>query len=349
MKIKKQKFAVLSNGKKVNLYTVSNDSMSFSVINYGCIITSIIVPSAPDSERKGISDDIVLGYSTMGGYIQDSATYFGAFVGRFANRIANSKFSLNGLEYKLDENNGKHSLHGGFDGYNRMVWKSKEVATKEGLGVCFTRTSPDGEQGFPGNVKMKVSYILTNKNQIIMNYEAKTDADTPINLTNHSYYNLKGEGKGEITSHIMMINADNYLPVGNDLIPTGKLADVSKTPFDFRAPKVVGKEIGGAGGYDHCYCLNEGKDKIRLCAEVKEPTTRRVMTVHTDQIGVQFYSGNFLDIACGKNGSKYPQHTGFCLETQCYPDSPNQPNFPTCILKKGEVYSSTTIHKFDIY
>ncbi len=349
MKIKKQRYAVLSNGEKVALYTISNDFMSFSVTNYGCIITSIIVPSAPESERKGQKDDIVLGYSTLDGYIGDTGTYFGAFVGRFANRIANAKFTLNDKEYTLDANNGKHSLHGGFDGYNRMVWKAKEISTQEGIGVCFTRKSLDGEQGFPGTVKMKVSYILTKKNQIIMHYEAKTDADTPINLTNHSYYNLKGSGKGDITSHVMMINADKYLPVRDDLIPTGELASVINTPFDFNAPKEIGKDISKSGGYDHCYCLNKGKDKLHLCAEVREPSSRRVMTVHTDQIGVQFYSGNFLDIACGKNGLKYEKHTGFCLETQCYPDSPNQPNFPSCILKKGREYTSTTIHKFDVY
>ncbi len=347
MKIKKQKFAVLSNGKKVNLYTISNGSMSFSVTNYGCIITSIVVPSAPDSQRKGKKDDIVLGYSTLDGYIKDSSTYFGSFVGRFANRIANAKFTLNGTEYTLDVNNGKHNLHGGFDGYNRMVWKAKEVATKDGIGICFTRISPDGEQGFPGNLKMKVTYILTNKNQIIMHYEAKTDADTPINLTNHGYYNL--QGKGDISKHIMMINADKYLPVNAELIPTGILAAVEKTPFDFTSPKEIGADIAKAGGYDHCYCLKDGKDALKLCAEVREPTSKRVMTVHTDQIGVQFYSGNFLDIECGKNGVKYAKHNGFCLETQCYPDSPNQPSFPSCILKKGKTYTSTTVHKFDVY
>ncbi len=347
MKIKEQRFGTLSNGEKVYLYTISNDTMSFSVTNYGCIITSIIVPSSTDSDRKGRKDDIVLGYSTLDGYIKDTSTYFGSFVGRFANRIANSTFCLNGIDYSLDVNNGKHSLHGGFDGYNRMVWKAEAIKVKGGKGVCFTRTSHDGEQGFPGNVKLKVSYILTKSNEIVMNYEAKTDADTPINLTNHSYYNLKG--RGDVLSHNMMINADHYLPVGSELIPTGEIASVQDTAFDFRKPKTVGKDIKTAGGYDHCFCLNGGKDGLRLCAEVKEPTSKRVMTVYTDQIGVQFYSGNFLDIECGRNGLPYKKHTGFCLETQCYPDSPNQPDFPSCILKKGKTYTSTTVHKFDIY
>ncbi len=347
MKIKKQRFATLSNGEKVSLYTISNEFMSFSVTNYGCIITSIVVPSSTDSERKGQKDDIVLGYSTLDGYIKDCDTYFGSFVGRFANRIAKATFSLNGKEYNLDVNNGKHNLHGGFDGYNRMVWKSKAIKTKTGKGVMFSRMSKDGEQGFPGNVKIKVSYILTETNEIIMHYEAKTDADTPMNLTNHSYYNLKG--KGDIASHSMMINADHYLPVGSDLIPTGEIKAVESTAFDFTKPKLIGKDIKEAGGYDHCFCLNKAKEGLRLCAEVKEPTSKRVMTVYTDQIGVQFYSGNFLNIDCGRNGIAYEKHNGFCLETQCYPDSPNQPKFPSCILESGDTYTSTTVHKFDLY
>ncbi len=347
MKIKKQRFGTLCSGEKISLYTISNGNMSFSVTNYGCIITSIIVPSSTDSERKGKKDDIVLGYSTLDGYIKDTSTYFGSFVGRFANRIAKATFSLNGIDYNLDANNGKNSLHGGYDGYNRMVWKSDTIKTKNGKGVMFSRTSDDGEQGFPGTVKMQVSYVLTDANEIIMHYEAKTDADTPINLTNHSYYNLKG--RDDITSHIIMINADNYIPITNDLIPTGEIKAVEGSAFDFRAPKSIGKDLKAAGGYDHCYCLNKVKNGLRLCAEVKEPTSKRVMTVHTDQIGVQFYSGNFLDIDCGKNGRPYAKHAGFCLETQTYPDSPNQPNFPSCILSKGQTYTSTTIHKFDLY
>ncbi len=347
MKIKKQRFATLSTGEKVSLYTISNDQMSFSVTNYGCIITSIIVPSSTDSERKGKKDDIVLGYSTFDGYIQDPNTYVGSFVGRYANRIANSAFTLNGVDYKLDKNNGKNCLHGGFDGYNRMVWKSETIKTKDGKGVCFTRTSPNGEQGFPGNVKLKVSYILTRTNEIIMTYDAKSDADTPLNLTNHSYFNLKG--LGDVSKHTILINANNYLPVDAELIPTGEIKDVAGSPFDFRTPKTIGQDLKASGGYDHCYCLNKTKNGLTLCAEVKEPTSKRVMTVYTDQIGVQFYTGNSLSVDCGKNGIPYKKHGGFCLETQCYPDSPNQPKFPSSILKKGKTYTTTTIHKFDIY
>lgn len=349
MKVVKQRFSMLSNGQKVHLYTVSNATMSFSVTNYGCIITSIVVPSSADSKRGGKKDDIVLGYSTLEGYINDSSTYFGAFVGRVANRIANAKFKLNGKKYSLDANNGEHSLHGGFDGYNRMVWKSKAIQTKTGVGVSFSRTSPSGEQGFPGKLKIEVSYILTKKNEIIMHYYAKTKADTPINLTNHSYYNLAGQGSGDILSHNMLINADSYLPVDAGLIPTGIIEPVVNTAFDFRSEKTISEDFVKSGGYDHCFCINTNKDSLHLCAEVKESTSGRVMSVYTDQPGVQFYSGNFLDVKSGKNGVPYTKNTGFCLETQRYPDSPNQKDFPSCILHAGEVYESTTIHKFDVY
>lgn len=349
MKIVKKRFGMLSNGQKVDLYTVSNETMSFSVTNYGCILTSIVVPSSNDSEREGKKDDIVLGYSTLEGYLNDTATYFGAFVGRVANRIAYSKFTLNGTEYTLDANNGEHSLHGGVDGYNRMVWKAKTIQTKTGAGVSFRRTSPDGEQGFPGKLKIEVNYILTKKNEIIMHYRAKTKADTPINLTNHSYYNLAGQGRGDILSHNMLINADSYLPVNEGLIPTGKIEPVKNTAFDFRSEKIINKDFTKSGGYDHCFCLNTTKDTLHVCAEVTEPTSGRTMSVYTNQIGVQFYSGNFLDVKSGKNGVPYIKNTGFCLETQCYPDAPNQKNFPSCIMHPDKAYESTTIHKFGVY
>lgn len=348
MEITKQRFGTLSNGQKVHLYTISNATMSFSVTNYGCIITSIVVPSANNSQRGGKKDDIVLGYSTLEGYLNDTSTYFGAFVGRVANRIAHSKFTLNGTEYPLDANNGEHSLHGGFDGYNRMVWKAKPVTTKKGAGVCFTRTSPDGEQGFPGKLKIEVSYILTKQNEIIMQYRAKTKADTPINLTNHSYYNLAGQGKTDILSHNMLINADLYLPVNAGLIPTGKIQPVENSAFDFRSEKTIGKDIAKSGGYDHCFCLNTNNDSLHLCAEVTEATSGRTMSVYTNQPGVQFYSGNFLDVESGKSGFPYAKHTGFCLETQRYPDSPNQKDFPSCILHPNNAYESITIHKFGV-
>lgn len=349
MEVKKQIFGRVGTGKKVYLYTISNGRLSFSVTNYGCIITSILAPSASDSLCKGKQDDIVLGYSTLDGYLQDSSTYFGALVGRVANRMANAQFTLHEKEYKLDANNGTHTLHGGFSGYNRMVWKSKAVRTKNSAGVSFWRTSPDGEQGFPGKVKIEVRYILTNENEIIMQYRAKTRADTPLNLTNHSYYNLAGQGKGDILSHGMHINADAYLPVNEELIPTGIIKPVAETAFDFRTEKPISKDFATVGGYDHCFCLNKGGKDMHMCAEVTEKTSKRKMTVYTNQPGVQFYSGNFLDIASGKNGMSYKENTGFCLETQQYPNAPNQKDFPSCILHSGELYESITIHKFDVY
>ncbi len=350
MFIKKQVFSVLSNGEKVYLYTIKNSRMSFSVTNYGCTITSIIVPSAIDSTRKGAKDDVVLGYSNFDSYLQDKNTYFGSIVGRFANRIANAKYTLNRKTYTLDANNkGKHFLHGGFDGYNKMLWKASIIYSLNEAGVCFTRRSVDGEQGFPGNVDLQVSYTLTHDSKLIMKYTAKTDADTPINLTNHTYFNLSGNPRKDVSEHTLMINADQFLSVNKDLIPNGKIETVSKKPFDFRTFKPIGKDLEAVGGYDHCYSLNNKDDLVHLCAEVREPTTKRVMTVHTNQPGVQFYSGNFLDVQYGKNGIPYAKHAGFCLETQRFPDSPNHANFPSSILKVGDEYVSTTIYKFGVY
>ncbi len=348
MEIKKRKFAILSNGEKVHLYTISNDTMSFSVMNYGATLTSIILPSAIDSERKGQKDDVILGFSTMEGYIQDPTSCFGATVGRFANRIANAKFSLNGIEYKLDQNDGTNCLHSGFDGYHRMIWQAKTINTTSEAGVCFSRQSVDGEQGFPGNVTVKVRYTLTNDNELIISYEAVSDQDTPLNLTNHAYFNLAGEGRGNILDHTMMINADSYVIVGDNTIPTGEIRNLANTEFDFTSPKLISKDIGSMFGYDHNYCLKAGKEPIHLCAEVTEPSSKRKMTIFTTEPGVQFYTGNYLATECGKNGKKYKKHEGFCLETQKYPDTPNQPSFPNCILKKGQTYTSTTVHKFEL-
>ena len=349
MEVKKHKFGVLSNGQKVQLFTISNDTMSFSVTNYGCNITSLIVPSAKDSERKGQKDDILLGYSTIDGYKKDTHVFLGATVGRFANRIANAKFTLNGNEYKLDQNDGNNCLHSGFNGYNKMIWEAKKIETTTEVGVCFSRFSPDGEQGFPGNVTLKVSYTLTNDNEIFIRYEAVSDQDTPLNLTNHAYYNLAGDGRGNVINHTIMINADSYVVVGEDAIPTGEIKNLKNTEFDFTDPKLIGKDIEAIGGYDHNYCLNSGTETTHLCAIVTEPTSKRKMTVYTSEPGVQFYTGNYLNIDYGKNGKRYKKHDGFCLETQKYPDSPNQPLFPNCILKKGQTFTSTTIHKFETF
>ncbi|MCQ2612901.1 MAG: galactose mutarotase [Treponemataceae bacterium] len=343
MKIKKQKFAVLSNGKKVHLYTVSNGEMSFSVTDYGCTLTSIVVPS-----RNGQKDDIVLGFPTVEGYMDRWDTFFGVFVGRFANRIGDAKFELNGQTYNLDKNdNGKNMLHGGFMGYNRMLWDAQIVETHAGSGIRFSRLSRDGEQGFPGNLSLEVTYLLSKDNELTMHYRAETDRDTPVNLTNHSYFNLKGAGKGDILNHEVTINADSILEVDDLLIPTGKKLPVAGTAFDFNTAKPVGRDIAGTGfGYDHCYCLNEEKGKLTMCASVFEPESGRSMIITTNQPGVQFYTANSVNGVKGKNGDVYNKHSAFCLETQQFPDAPNHSSFPNCILHPGEVFEAVTVHSF---
>lgn len=342
MKIKKQKLAVLSNGKKVHLYTVKNNDMSFSVTDYGCTVTSIILPS-----KSGEKDDIVLGFPTIEGYMQNWNCFFGVFVGRFANRIGGAAFNLNGKKYTLDDNDGGNNLHSGFNGYNRMLWKGEIVESQAGTGVRFTRTSPDGEQGFPGTVKLEVLYLLNDNNELTMRYRAESDCDTPINLTNHSYFNLRGAGKGDVLNHELCINASSYLEVDGGLIPTGKLIPVKDTPFDFTEAKKIGDDLGKVpGGYDHCFCLNGGAGKLSRCATVYEPETGRSMTILTNQPGVQFYAANSVNNVCGKNGDIYGKHSALCLETQQYPDFPNKPDFPQCILHPNELFEAVTVHSF---
>lgn len=341
MEIKKYKFARLANGKKVSLYTVNNGKMSFSVIDYGCIITSINVP-----DKKGVVQDISLGYSTFDGYLHDDK-FFGVFVGRFANRIGNAKFSLNGKEYLLDKNDGDNCLHSGFEGYNRKLWQSEIVETKRGSGIRFTRISPDGEQGFPGTLELEVTYLLNDQNELLFRYRASTDKDTPISLTNHSYYNLKGQGKGSVLDHELFLDCDSVLELDNSGIPTGKVIPVANTPFDFRTLKKIKTNIDKTdNGYDHNFCINHDGKQLTYFAEVKEKTSGRCMKIATNQPGVQFYTANFLNKDFGKNGALYSKQSGFCLETQQYPDAPNKPNFPSCILKAGESFESLTVTSF---
>lgn len=382
MGVKKCRFGVLSDGTKVKLYTIDNGAMSFSVTDYGCIVTSIKVP-----DKNGVLEDVALGYSTLEGYINDRQTYFGSLVGRFANRIANARFSLNGTEYCLDANNGRSCLHGGFNGYNRMVWKAKILRRANETGIRFSRVSQDGEQGFPGKLKIQAEYVLTTHNELIFRYRALSNTDTIVNLTNHSYFNLTGKSGSDILSHELRLNAECYLPVDENLIPQGQPSTVDKTPFDFRKAKPIGKDIEKVGGYDHCFCINDtnyadkngcdkmgssanadvsndGYDKdncsanagtpkdgncpsLPLCAEVYEKQSGRKMSVYTDRPGVQFYTGNFLDIAHGKDGVPYTKYAGFCLETEDYPDAPNRPDFPSTVLKAGHTYTAVTVYAFD--
>lgn len=342
MKIKKRTFGLLSNGRKVSLFTISNRDMSFSVTNYGCIITSIMVP-----DKKGCEADIALGYSTLEGYIANPV-FFGCLVGRFANRIAGGKFSLGGVEYELDKNDNGNCLHSGRLGYHRMLWKAKPFSNSKEAGVVFYRTSPDGEQGFPGELDMKVRYSLTANNDIVISYSAKTDAPTPVNLTNHTYFNLGGHDSGTILNHSVQLFADRYVPVDGAAIPVGEIRDVAGSPFDFRSPKEIAKHINDVpGGYDHTWEINRAGDTPNPVAGIFDPESGRAMTVYSTQPGVQFYTGNFLSDVEGKNGVVYGKNDGLCLETQHFPDSPNRSDFPDSILLPGDRYRHETIWHFD--
>jgi aldose 1-epimerase len=335
-------------GRPINLYTLTNShGLEVHVMNYGGIILSIRVP-----DRKGQFADVVLGHDTLEGYTPNPP-YIGAIVGRYANRIANGTFTLDGQTYTLPKNNGPNTLHGGTTRtFDRVVWDSEPLKNK--TGVSFTFLSKDGEEGFPGNLKIRVTYTLTESNELILDYEATTDKATPINLSQHSYFNLKGEGNGDILDHEIMINADRFTPVDKNLIPTGELRAVKGTPLDFTTSTRIGSRIDDnyeqlvlGHGYDHNFVINRKGAGLTLAARVYEPTSGRVLEVSTTQPAVQFYTGNFLDgTVVGKEGHVYKRRYGFCLETQHYPDSPNHPDFPSTILKPGETFHQTTVFKF---
>ncbi len=306
------------------------------------------------ADRNGKFDDVVLGYDTLDGYLKDTA-YFGGIVGRYANRIAKGKFSLNGKEYTLVVNNGENHLHGGTKNFETVVWRAKSSIVKDGASLELDYLSKDGEEGYPGNLKVKVIYTLTENNELKIDYSATTDKDTVINLTNHSYFNLAGAGSGTILNHLMQINADRFTPTDSGSIPTGELRNVKSTPFDFSAPTAIGARIEQAdeqlklgSGYDHNYILNKNGQLLTLAAKVYEQSSGREMEVFTTEPAMQFYSGNFLNGIKGKNGKIYQKRDAFCLETEHYPDSPNQPEFPTTVLKPNQKYSQTTIYKFTV-
>jgi aldose 1-epimerase len=335
------------DGRAVTLYTLTNShGMEVRAMNYGGIIVSIRVP-----DRSGHPADVVLGHETLDGY-RPNPPYFGAIVGRYANRIANGSFKLDGETYSLPKNNGPNTLHGGTIGFDKVVWDGEPLNGK--TGVAFSYFSKNGEDGFPGNLRVKVTYTLTNANAIEIDYEATTDKATPINLSNHSYFNLKGEGEGDILDHEIMINADRFTPVDKNLIPTGELRSVKGTPLDFTQPTKIGARIDDtyeqlalAHGYDHNFVINRQGGGLVLAARVYEPTTGRTLEVSTTQPGIQFYTGNFLDgTVTGKQGHVYKHRYGFCLETQHFPDSPNHPSFPNTILKPGETFHEKTVFKF---
>lgn len=349
LKIESQSYGTIDDSD-VTLYTVRNESgIEIQIINYGGIITSIKTP-----DRNGELDDIALGFSTLEEYLGEHP-YFGALIGRYGNRIANGTFSIDDNNYILAKNNGLNTLHGGVKGFDKKIWTSEEVKTETSVGVKMSGTSPDMEEGYPGNLKIVVTYSLNNQNELIMDYTATSDQATIVNLTNHSYFNLKGEGNGDILDHKMILNADRFTPVTEHLIPTGELRPVEGTAFDFKDWHTIGERIDQTdsqqiefgGGYDHNYVLNNQTGTLKTAAKVHDPSTGRMLEVLTTEPGVQFYTGNFLDgTISGKAGKSYIKRGAFCLETQHYPDSPNQSNFPSTRLNPGEVYESQTVYRF---
>jgi aldose 1-epimerase len=335
------------SGQPVDIFTLRNaNGIEIKATNYGGIITSIVVP-----DRNGRPGDIVLGFDDLQAYAKDSP-YFGAIVGRYGNRIAKGHFTLDGHTYTLAVNNGPNHLHGGLKGFDKVIWHAEPLAGSTGL--VLSRRSPDGEEGYPGNLDVRVTYRLTDDNRLVIDYHATTDKATPVNLTQHSYFNLAGEG--DVLGHELTIDADRYTPVDANLIPTGELAPVEGTPFDFRKSTAIGARIDtpnpqlkNAGGYDHNWVLNRKGTGLQLAARVVEPKTGRTLEVSTTQPGLQFYSGNFLDGTLkGKGGRVYVKHAWLCLETQHFPDSPNHPDFPSTILRPGEQYDTQTVFRFGV-
>jgi aldose 1-epimerase len=338
-------FGKTPDGTPVELYTLRNaNGMTAKVMTYGAILTELDVP-----DKNGKLGDVVLGFDNLDGYLTRHP-YFGATVGRVANRIAKGKFTLDGHEYKLAVNNGPNALHGGLKGFDKVVWKAEPFNAGDSVGVKFIYRSPDGEEGYPGNLATSVTYTLTDKNELRIDYKAATDKATPVNLSNHSYFNLAGPGSGDILGHELMLAADKYTPVDDTLIPTGEIKPVKGTPLDFTKPETIGARIdqlkGEPGGYDHNFVLNSGGKSLALAARVVEPKTGRVMEMYTTEPGVQFYTGNFLDGSIKGRGGVYKKHQGFCLEAQHFPDSVNHDNFPSVILRPGKTYTQTTVYKF---
>lgn len=335
------------DGRPIHHYTLTNDSLVVQLINYGGIITHLFAP-----DRNGARADVVLGFDDPRQY-QFKNPYFGAIIGRYGNRIAGGRFTLDGKVYTLATNNGPNALHGGVDGFNRRLWRADTFQRGDTLGVHLDYRSSNTEEGYPGNLLARVTYGLVGS-ELVIGYRATTDAPTPVNLTNHTYFNLSGQPGTTVLDHEIRIRASHYTPVDSTLIPTGEIAPVAGTPFDFTRPKTIGKDIGQdheqlrfGGGYDHNFVLDRSGPGLMEVATVHEPNSGRTLTVLTQEPGVQFYTGNFLDgTLVGKGGQVYGHRTGFCLETQHFPDSPNHPNFPTTILRPGQTYSTKTVYRF---
>ncbi len=349
MGIRKQLFGKIADKTRVDLYTLTTtQGMTVDITNYGATVVSLEVP-----DRNGKPGNVTLGYDSLEDYIRGSY-YFGCIAGRYANRIAGGKFRLNDTAYILAQNDGENHLHGGIHGFDKVVWQAREMDKDDGLALKLSYLSPDGEEGYPGNLSVSVIYTVTDRGELRIDYSASTDKPTVVNLTNHAYFNLAGAGSGDILNHELMINADRFTPVDTSLIPTGELKSVRGTPFDFTRPMVIGARIDQddaqlliAKGYDHNWILNKDVDGLCLAARAFERKSGRTLEVHTTQPGIQFYSGNFLESRNAAKASQfYPHRGGFCLETQHFPDSPNRPDFPSTVLEPGSKYEHTTLYKF---
>jgi aldose 1-epimerase len=341
--VEKQPFGKTVDGVAVDLYTLSNKSgMTVKITNYGGIVTSLVVP-----DKNGQLADVVLGFDTLDKYLAGHP-YFGAIIGRYANRIEHAKFSIEGEPFKLTANDGEHHLHGGKEGFDKKVWKAEIVGEETEAGVLLTYLSPDGEEGYPGNFEATVTYLLTEENELKISYSGYCDQLCPINLTNHTYFNLKGEGNGDILDHHLMINADQYTPIDEDFVATGLIKLVKDTPMDFTTQRPIGDTIGKLPhGYDHNYVIIDYVGATRLVATVHEPQSGRALDILSDEPGLQLYTGNFLDGSLtGKSGKSYQKHAGLCLETQHYPNSPNVPHFPNTVVQPGKTRRTTTIYRF---
>ena len=350
--IEKNHFGKTIDGDDVDQYILSNKKgMEISIITYGGIITSWTAP-----DKNGDYKDIVLGYNTLAEY-ETETPYFGALIGRYGNRIAKGKFTIDGETYTLAVNNGVNHLHGGIKGFDKVVWDAKTIVNDSTASLELSYLSKDMEEGYPGNLETRVTYTLNNKDELSVKYEAKTDKPTIVNLTQHSYFNLTADFNQPILNHELVINADSFLPVDSTLIPTGEFRNVTETPFDFRSSKAIGKHINTENtqiknglGYDHCWIINDQEKGFRFVASAYEPVSGRLLEILSDEPGIQFYSGNFLDGTLpSKNQGTYQHRTGFCLETQHYPDTPNQKDFPSVRLNPGESYQSQTVFRFSVY
>lgn len=340
--IRSKSFGTLDNGKPVSAIILENENSIRAVLSpYGATLVSLDLP-----DKQGNLENVILGYDNVKGYVED-ACFFGCTVGRYANRIARGEFELNGKHYSLACNDGQNHLHGGKIGLNKILWQQETQENPDKSNVVFSYLSPDGEEGYPGNLDIKVVYTLNEDNELVIDYTATTDQPTPVNLTNHAYWNLRGAGRGSILDHVLLLHCNAYLPVDSGAIPTGIIQPVAGSPFDFTSPKRIGDDIEQTeNGYDHCYVINESQETPAPAAMVHDPSSGRTMEITTTKPGIQLYTGNFLDGVKGADGAVFNRQEALCLETQFYPDSINQPAFPSPVLNPGETYNHKTVHRF---